>query len=62
MIFVDKSAQQGTRRRFLSRLPVWTYVRDYFPISLVKTCEIEPNRSYVFGYHPHGVISMGALL
>jgi len=31
-------------------------------MALVKTADIEPNRSYVFGYHPHGVISMGAVI
>jgi len=62
IFFIDKSAQNGTRRRFLSWLPAWKYVRDYFPIRLIKTVDISPNRSYVFGYHPHGVISMGALV
>ena len=61
-LFVDKSAQHGTRRRILSRLAVWDHIRDYFPIELVKTEAISPKRSYVFGYHPHGVISMGALI
>ena len=59
---MDRSPKNGTRRRLFSRLGVWNHIRDYFPIRLVKTCDIEPNRSYVFGYHPHGVISMGALV
>lgn len=33
----------------------------YFPISLVKSCDIPANRKYVFGYHPHGIIGMGAI-
>ncbi|WZN59563.1 diacylglycerol O-acyltransferase 2 [Chloropicon roscoffensis] len=61
-VFMDRSPKNGTRRRLFSRLGVWNHIRDYFPIRLVKTCDIEPNRSYVFGYHPHGVISMGALV
>ncbi|CAF1155962.1 unnamed protein product, partial [Didymodactylos carnosus] len=32
----------------------------YFPIHLHKTCDLSPDRSYIFGYHPHGIISLGA--
>jgi hypothetical protein len=35
--------------------------KGYFPISLVKTHELPPDRKYVFGYHPHGIIGMGAI-
>lgn len=33
---------------------------DYFPIRLHKTCDLPPDRPYIFGYHPHGIISLGA--
>ena len=33
---------------------------DYFPIRLHKTCDLPPDRSYIFCYHPHGIISLGA--
>jgi hypothetical protein len=39
---------------------LWNYFRDYFPMKLVKTAELDPASSYIFGYHPHGIISMGA--
>ena len=29
-------------------------------MSLVKTAELDPDKSYVFGFHPHGVISLSA--
>lgn len=32
----------------------------YFPMALVRTAALPPSRRYVFGIHPHGVISMGA--
>ena len=31
----------------------------YFPIHLHKTCDLPPDRPYIFGYHPHGIISLG---
>jgi len=39
----------------------FSYFRDYFPISLNKTVELSPEKTYVFGYHPHGIIGIGAL-
>ena len=38
---------------------IWRYLRDYFPVSLVKEAELDPSKNYVFGYHPHGIISVG---
>lgn len=35
-------------------------MRDYFPVRLVKTVDLDPSKNYVFGYHPHGIIGMGA--
>jgi hypothetical protein len=35
---------------------------DYFPIRLHKTVDIPPTKSYIFGYHPHGIISLGAFV
>jgi hypothetical protein len=31
-------------------------------MSLVKTAELEPSKGYVFGFHPHGIISMSAFV
>jgi 2-acylglycerol O-acyltransferase 2 len=36
-------------------------VKSYFPISLVKTCDLPPDQIYIFGYHPHGIIGVGAM-
>lgn len=50
----------GRRSNFMRRLRIWKYFRDYFPITLVKTTELEPSKNYIFGYHPHGVLCTGA--
>jgi len=62
IFFLDPSVKRGIRPRPISHLPLWSFIRDYFPISLRKTADVDPSRSYVFGYHPHGVLSMGALI
>jgi len=37
-------------------------VRDYFPVKLVKTTELDPKRNYICGYHPHGILPYGAFV
>ena len=37
----------------------WHYFRDYFPVKLVKTTDLNPNRNYLFCSFPHGVLSTG---
>jgi hypothetical protein len=38
----------------------WFDFKDYFPITLIKTEGLNPDGKYIFGYHPHGIISFGA--
>jgi len=50
------------RSEFLRRLPIWSLFAQYFPARLYRTVELPPTRKYIFGYHPHGIISMGAFV
>jgi len=50
----------GHAQMWFKRLPFWEWFRDYFPISLLKTVDLDPNKNYIFGYHPHGIIGLGA--
>ena len=50
----------ATRRSMsLRKSRVFSYLRDFFPVSLIKTAELDPSRNYVFAYHPHGVFAIG---
>ena len=40
----------------------WKLVRDFFPIKIQKTVDLDPSKNYVFGYHPHGIIGVGAMV
>lgn len=58
-----KTPQRGGRdllRNFTRRLSVFKFMSDYFPITLVKTSELDPQKNYIFGYHPHGIFTEGA--
>lgn len=35
---------------------IWKYVIDYFPVDLVKTVDLSPDRHYVIGTCPHGIL------
>ncbi|KAM9333114.1 2-acylglycerol O-acyltransferase 3b [Pholidichthys leucotaenia] len=50
----------GRRTSFVRNWRVWKHMRDFFPVKLVKTAELNPNRNYILGAHPHGIMSVGA--
>ena len=56
------SSQGGRRLQWFRKLSIWRYLRDYFPVTLVKTADLDPRRNYIMGYHPHGVIGAGAFV
>ncbi|RWR98363.1 2-acylglycerol O-acyltransferase 2-A-like protein, partial [Dinothrombium tinctorium] len=61
-MFYDKDTfNRGGRlwpafRRFF----LWRYYAEYFPIKLHKTADLNPNKNYIIGYHPHGILPFGA--
>ncbi|XP_003375651.1 2-acylglycerol O-acyltransferase 1 [Trichinella spiralis] len=61
-LYVDQEApKRGSRPKdWFRRWRMWDHLRDYFPIELIKTADLPPNRNYLFGYHPHGIMSFGA--
>ena len=66
---MDTTPQRLTKPAFVRKLqhycrrvPFIRATGDYFPCTLRKTCELSPEETYLFAYHPHGVISMGANL
>lgn len=56
----SKETVSGTRSPWLRSASWWMYFADFFPVTLVKTAVLPPDGKYVIGYHPHGIISVGA--
>lgn len=50
----------GRRVPCVRRWRVWEHMRDFFPVKLVKTAELNPNKNYILGCHPHGIMCAGA--
>lgn len=59
---LDTAPETGGRRfGWLRSLPLWRWYCEYFPIKLVKTAEIPPTDTYLFAYHPHGIVGLSAV-
>ncbi|KAK2750088.1 diacylglycerol O-acyltransferase 1 [Myotisia sp. PD_48] len=59
----SKAATNGTLKRrsnFLRSLRIWRFFGAYFPARLHRSQPLPATRKYIFGYHPHGIISHGA--
>ncbi|KAF2645800.1 diacylglycerol O-acyltransferase 2 [Massarina eburnea CBS 473.64] len=54
------SGQLSYRSEWCRRSRVWSLFASYFPARLHRSEVLEPTRKYIFGYHPHGIISHGA--
>ncbi|ETN38818.1 uncharacterized protein HMPREF1541_06857 [Cyphellophora europaea CBS 101466] len=61
-IWCDQATSGTLTRRSqrLRRSKIWSAFASYFPARLHRTVKLEPHRKYIFGYHPHGIISHGA--
>ena len=65
MVVDQKKSKQGGRKvgvDYVGDLAVFRYSRDYYPISLEKTVDLDPCKNYIFGYHPHGFIPEGLVI
>ncbi|SPO28360.1 probable diacylglycerol acyltransferase type 2b [Ustilago trichophora] len=62
IFFIDNAPENGGRRfSWVRKLPVFRYFAEYFPISMIKTTNLPPDRPYIFGYHPHGILGVAAV-
>ncbi|KAI8454413.1 diacylglycerol acyltransferase, partial [Phakopsora pachyrhizi] len=63
ILFIDDAQNRGGRTvECIRKLSFWKLFGSYFPISLVKTVDLPGDRKYIFGYHPHGIIGLGAAI
>lgn len=66
LVYISLFSTAGTsgslksRSQTLRALSIWKVYAAYFPARLHRTEPLPPTRKYIFGYHPHGIISHGA--
>lgn len=62
-IFFDKTMERGANPKAWAKgHAIWEWFVDYFPVELRlmnPDTKFSPENVYLFGYHPHGVISVG---
>lgn len=62
-VYDFRRPQQGGRASStLRRWRLWKYVADFFPIELVKTVDLDPNKNYVMGVSPHAIMCFSSLI
>lgn len=50
----------GRNFNFVRNWSVWRHFANFFPMKLIKTVDLDPSKTYLFGNHPHGVLCAGA--
>lgn len=50
----------GRRVNWMRHWSLWKHFRNFFPVHVIKTTELEPDHNYIMCYHPHGILSAGA--
>ncbi|CAI5453426.1 unnamed protein product [Caenorhabditis angaria] len=59
-IYDLRTPRRGSRPwKWLREHQLWRHFADYFPLKLIKTAELSPERNYIIGSHPHGMFSIG---
>ncbi|XP_073943318.1 2-acylglycerol O-acyltransferase 2-A-like isoform X2 [Choristoneura fumiferana] len=57
---IDTPSRGGRRFEFVRNWSWWRFYRDYFPLKLVKTADLDPSKNYLFACFPHGLVCAGA--
>ncbi|XP_072033450.1 2-acylglycerol O-acyltransferase 2-like [Amphiura filiformis] len=58
----DISSQGGRRVNWCRRWQMWKHMANFFPARLHKTVDLDPSQNYLMGFHPHGIMAMGAFV
>ena len=56
----SRGGRSGPLVAWCRGLAVWPHFAAYFPVTLVKTANLDPGQKYVLCCHPHGVLCFGA--
>jgi hypothetical protein len=62
VVLQDFGRKGGIKSMWFRKLSFWKIYRDYFPVKLLRLYELPKDQTYIFGYHPHGIIGIGALV
>jgi len=61
---LDKRVSETAARtsKHVRTWALWRWLASYFEVTVTKSAELDPEGRYLIGYHPHGIVSMGAFV
>eukprot|EP00056_Hartaetosiga_gracilis_P003002 m.58795 g.58795 ORF g.58795 m.58795 type:complete len:365 (-) comp11285_c0_seq3:43-1137(-) len=61
--YADLIEQRGGRSQLFARTwAFFAWMRERFHLKVVKTAELDPQYSYIFGLHPHSVLPFASMI
>lgn len=60
--YCDFSEQKGNCKNYVRKFKFWKWILDYFDSKIVKTCDLDPKKQYIFAVHPHGFLPWGSTI
>ena len=52
----------GRKSAWFCSWRIWTFLRNYFSLQLIKTVDLDPRKTYIFAVHPHGILPFGGMM
>ena len=56
----NRGGRTGWILNFVRGWRIWKHYRNFFPVKLIKTVDLDRNQNYLLGSHPHGILCSGA--
>jgi len=56
----NRGGRTGWWLSFVRGWKLWEHYKNFFPVKMIKTAELDRNQNYLLGSHPHGVLCSGA--
>mmetsp|Transcript_40350 Transcript_40350/g.78922 ORF Transcript_40350/g.78922 Transcript_40350/m.78922 type:complete len:321 (-) Transcript_40350:1373-2335(-) len=60
--FLLSASSSRRLRNYCRDARIYKWMAEYFSLTLVKSCDLDPSRRYLFVVHPHGFLSTGCVL
>jgi 2-acylglycerol O-acyltransferase 2 len=61
--YLDGSERfHGRPSEFCKNMTIWVWFKNRCNMSLIKTADLDPERQYILGMHPHGIMPFGSII
>ena len=62
LTYISNANKNGSRRwKWFRELFFWQDFARYFDFKILSDASLSPEKTYVFGYHPHGILPFGII-